>query len=104
MNSTKNTKENRKVVRAEYSAPESVFEIPDGLDLEDESIVEWWGVKWNTLNIKYVGNEEVKSIQPSWDGQDDHDLWKRPIECDIEHAYECGYDYEEDEEDEDEEE
>ena len=97
MSTTKNTKENRKVVRAEYSTPESVFEIPDGLDLEDESIVEWWGVKWNTLHIKYVGKEEVKSIKPSRDGDGDFELWKRPELCEIEDAEDVGYEYEEDE-------
>ena len=102
MNSTKNTKENRKVVRAEYSAPESVFEIPDGLDLEDKSIVEWWGVKWNTLHIKYVGKEEVEDIQPSWDGGEDHEIWKYPNDCGIEDAEDVGYEYEEDESDEEE--
>ena len=97
MTTTKNTKENRKVVRAEYSAPESVFEIPDGLDLEDKSIVEWWGVKWNTLHIKYVGKEEVEDIQPSWDGGEDHEIWKHPNDCGIEDAEDVGYEYEEDE-------
>ena len=36
--STKNTKDNRKVVAAKYYC-EGVFKIPDGIDLEDRSVV-----------------------------------------------------------------
>ena len=64
MSSTINTQDCRKVVRVAWDAPESLFEIPDGLDLEDESVVEEWWVKWNTLHIKYVGKKEVEEIEP----------------------------------------
>jgi hypothetical protein len=103
MSSTKNTKANRQVVRAEYKAPESVFEIPDGLDLEDKSVVESWGVKYNTLKIKYVNGEEV-TFAPKWDAA--HDDLERPSECEIILAEDVGYKYfwDTDEDDEDEEE
>jgi len=59
MNSTKNTEGNRKVVVATFPVPETVFLIPNGLDLEDKTIVKTWFVRWNTLHIEYVtGIEE----------------------------------------------
>ena len=57
VSSTKNVKGNRLIVFAEYYGPESVFKIPNGLDLEDKSIVDEWVVKYNTLYIKYVDGE-----------------------------------------------
>jgi len=53
MSSTKNTKDNRHVVRVTYLT-ESIFKIPDGLDLSDKSIVKEWFVKWDELHIRYV--------------------------------------------------
>ena len=89
--STMNVKGSRKVVRAEYYTPIFIFEIPDGLDLEDKTVVEEWGVKYNTLLIKYIGKDEVEVIEPS---SNDCDL-KRPNECVIEDADAIGYEYEE---------
>lgn len=97
MSSTKNTKDNRQVVRATYHVPESIFEIPKGLDLEDKSVVEDWGVKWNRLYIKYV-NGETMEFAPRWDAADEE--LKRPAECEIVPAEDTGYEYEEDEEEE----
>ena len=89
--STMNVKGSRKVVRAEYYTPIFIFEIPDGLDLEDKTVVEEWWVKYNTLRIKYIGKDEVEVIEPS---SNDYDL-KRPNECVIEDADAIGYEYEE---------
>ena len=97
-NSTKNTKENRKVVRATFYPPEAVFKIPDGLDLEDESVVEFWGVKWAQLYIKYVGKEEVEIIEPYFDVDETIDL-KYAREEEIVDADDCGcVEYTDDEE------
>lgn len=52
--STLNVKGNRKVLVVQYAPPQAVFKIPDGLDLEDKSIVSEWDVKWNRLFIRYV--------------------------------------------------
>ena len=94
--STKNTKENRKVVRATFYPPEAVFKIPDGLDLEDKSVVQCWGVKWAKLYIKYVGKEEVEIIEPYLDV--DIDL-KYACEEEIVDADDCGcVEYTDDEE------
>ena len=68
---TKNTKGNRKVVRATYNI-EKVFKIPNNLDLEDESVVEYWGVKWGTLYIKYVGQEDVERIEDCFESEPDY--------------------------------
>ena len=104
MSSTKNTKQNRKVVRAEYERPQSIFEIPDDLDLEDKSIVESWGVKWNTLRIKYVGVEGVVEIEPTRDACESEGDFKYPSFAAIDDAENVCYEYEDDEdEDEDEE-
>ena len=61
MSSTKNTKDNRKVVIATYC---DVFKIPNDLDLEDKEVVEDWWVEYGNLHIKYVGKEEVEEINP----------------------------------------
>lgn len=59
---TLNIKGNRKVLRATYIT-ESVFKLPDGVDLENKNQVEFWGVKWDTLYIKYV-NGRKEEINP----------------------------------------
>jgi hypothetical protein len=49
----------KQIVRAEYKVA-SYFKIPKGLDLEDETIVRDWFVKWDELRIFYVdGREEI---------------------------------------------
>ena len=50
MDSTKNTKCNRKIIVPHYSYSQ-VFKIPDNIDLEDENVVEDWDVKYGTLYI-----------------------------------------------------
>ena len=101
--SSKNVKGNRKVVRAEYFPPSSVFKIPDGLDLEDNDIVEKWYVKYDTLYIKYVGKEEEEEIEPEHAASESTD-YKYPDDCLIEDADDAGIDYEEDDDEEEEEE
>ncbi len=55
--SKKNTKDNRKIVVATYWRPNSIFKIPENLDLEDSTIVEEWWVKFNKLYITYTTKE-----------------------------------------------
>ena len=62
--STKNTKDNRLCVLVKYYEPYAVFKIPNGLDLEDKSIVNEWYVKYGTLHICYTNGKE-KEIE--WD-------------------------------------
>jgi hypothetical protein len=69
LKSTKNTKDNRVCVVVKYSAPEAIFKIPDGLDLEDKSVVESWWVKYGTLYICYTNGKE-KEIE--WDNSADY--------------------------------
>jgi hypothetical protein len=69
---SKNVKGNRKVVRTSYVV-ESVHKIPDGIDLEDKSVVEDWWVKYGTLMIKYVGKEKVEAIEATMDAEDSCD-------------------------------
>ena len=54
---TKNTKDNRKIVVATYFRCQSIFKIPDNLDLQDTTIVEDWWVKFNELHIHYTTRE-----------------------------------------------
>jgi len=71
---TKNTKDNRLCVVVEYYPPVAVFKIPDGLDLENKSIVKDWYVKWGTLNIYYTDGRE-EEIEWEYD-PGDCDLYK----------------------------
>ena len=95
MSSTKNTKENRKVVSASFYIPDFVFKIPDGLDLEDKEVVEDWWVKYGTLHIRYVGKEDVEEIDPHYDDKDYDYKWPKTVS--IEDAYD---EYEEEDEEE----
>ena len=96
--STKNTKGNRKIVHIDYHC-DGYFKIPDGLDLEDKTVVESWGVKYNTLYIYYVDGRE-EEIEPVWDIEPD---WKYPNNCEIEDAEDYNVEYSEDEEEKEEE-
>ena len=83
---TQNRKDNRVVVRAEYSGPEFWFKIPDGLDLEDKTVVKWWGVFYDELSIHYVdGREEQICAFEEFEGEA-----KRPHEVEIELVEDCG--------------
>jgi len=66
MSSTKNIKGNRQIVIASYTT-EAVFKIPDGLDLEDETVVQDWRTKYGKLYITYVASDEVLEIDSEWD-------------------------------------
>ena len=96
--STKNIKGDRKVVRVTLAAPEVIFKIPDGLDLEDETVVENWYYRWGTMYIKYVGREEVEKVEAYYEAE--LDGYAQEIE--IIAAWDASVDYSEDE-DEDEE-
>jgi hypothetical protein len=100
---TKNTKDNRMVVRATYYPPEHIFKIPDGLDLEDKSVVKDWGVKWGKLYITYADGKEQKIGQSLfWENDID---FKWPENVEIVNAEEIceGVEYSEDEESDDDE-
>ena len=80
MASTLNVKGDRKIVCATYIC-ESHFSIPDGLDLNDKTKVEGWGVKWDRLWIKYVDGTE-EDINATYEAQEMED-WKRPNKAEI---------------------
>ena len=96
--STKNTKDNRKVVVADYNFPKAIFKIPDGLDLEDKTLVQEWFVKKMYLNIIYVDGT-CEEIPWEWDPTEEGVDWKYP-DFQIEDAEDCGIDYSEDEKEE----
>jgi hypothetical protein len=120
--STKNTKDNRKLVVAKYH-DEAVYKLPNNLDLEDKSVVKSYWIKWGVLHICYTSkenlerftnqpedkddfaqktatgfaaNEWVQEIQPHWDCDDQR---KFPQLTEIDDADEYGVDYEQDDED-----
>lgn len=74
------------LVRAVHYAPESYFEIPYGLNLEDKTIVKEWWVKWQTLHIVYQDGreEEIEHIHES-EGD-----YKYPSKTEIVNAFEEG--------------
>jgi len=73
---TKNAKDDRKVDSVQCAPVEAVFRIPDGLDLESETVVESWTVKLGTLHI-YYANGEDKQIE-----------WVYGLETDLKFAQE----------------
>jgi len=89
-----NVKGNRQVVQTSYTL-HSVFKIPDGLDLNGDTVERWW-VKYGTLYIKYVGKEEVEEIEASWDAEDSCDF--KYGQDEVLDADEVGFEYSEDEE------
>ena len=90
MNSTKNVKGNRQIVVSEYSC-EAVWKIPDGLDLEDETVVESWNVRYSKLRISYVNGEYEET---SWECEPEVDF-KFPSELiDNAEPHEVEYDQE----------
>ena len=93
--STKNVKGDRKVVRATYYPPEAVFKIPDGLDLEDKSVVAHWGVKYGVLRIDYVDGREEEI---TWTIDPTEFDYKWAENTTIENADDCCVEYSEDEE------
>ena len=98
MSSTKNVKENRKVVVANYFC-QGLFKIPDNLDLSDETVVKCWTVRYGTLYIYYVDGRK-EEIETHVDTEPD---WKSP-DCKIDDAEDYGVEYSEDEEEEEEDE
>ena len=90
MSSTKNVKGNRQVV-VSVNSTQTIFKLPDGLDLEDETVVLQWRVKWGILYISYVNGEEQEI---EFECEDD-DGCKHP-EVDIADAAEHNVEYEED--------
>mgnify|MGYP003666125358 FL=1 len=71
------------------------FKIPDGIDLEDKSVVEYWAVKYGGLRIKYVGKEKEEHIE--WEYEPETDIkWGDDEIIDAEEGnieYEEDYEY-----------
>tara|TARA_R110000868_G_scaffold62890_1_gene189808 strand:- start:133 stop:429 length:297 start_codon:yes stop_codon:yes gene_type:complete len=93
--STKNVKGDRKVVRVSYRVPDAIFKIPDGLDLEDKTIVSGWYVKYGTLIIDYVDGRE-EEIEWTIDPTEFDYKWAENTA--IENADDCCVEYSDDEE------
>jgi hypothetical protein len=62
MSTTQNVKGNRKIVVALCDFKQ-YFKIPDGLDLEDQSVVSSWSVSCGKLYIDYVDGRKTNIIE-----------------------------------------
>ncbi len=60
---------NKKVVVATLYPVEMYFKVPDGIDLEDKTVVENYWYKYGTLYIKYVGKDDIESIEPCYEDE-----------------------------------
>jgi len=97
--STMNVKGNRQVIVAKYTE-EYIFKIPDGLDLQDKSVVESYGIKWNVLYINWTDkNKPPTEIESSRNSEHDHKFPDNDLEP--EDASKYDFEYEEDEVEED---
>ena len=54
-----------KVVIVNYKFNDA-FKIPKNIDLEDETVVKGWWVKWNTLHILFVDGTEKEIESEGW--------------------------------------
>ena len=95
MNSTKNIKGNRQVIVATFNPQELIFKLPDGLDLEDDTVVENYWVNWGILYIKCIGDDIEYKIDPEPVCEPDY---KRPENIEIQSAENAGVEYSDDEE------
>ena len=101
--STKHTKDNRKCVVVTYYTNDATFKIPDGLDLEDKSVVRRWYVIDDTLHIYYTDGreEEIDVYEPSEISGEHDERIEDAAEYGV--AYTSDEDEDEDEDDEEEE-
>ena len=95
MTTTKNIKGDRKLVKVTLYTPELYYKIPDGLDLEDETVVKWWGYKWGMIHIGYVDGREEEIEAFNEDDERDKNCTDQEI---IDDEFDI---YKEDEEDDD---
>jgi hypothetical protein len=71
------------VVRALYSVPYVAFCIPKGLNLDDETQVTDYHVKWNVLHIYLVNGDHI-DVEPSFNEmEEDSEFFKRPTKMEI---------------------
>jgi len=88
---TKNVKGDRKVVRTTYEVC-AAHKIPDGLDLQDKSVVKSWHVRYGVLHINYVDGRQY-ALESVYDIDSDYKYGESEI---IDADDEC-VEYEEDE-------
>lgn len=79
-----------KCVRVSYTI-DDCFKIPKHIDLQDETQVESWGVKWNVLHIYLTNGEELEIQSEGWIHGFDYKYPSNDIQ-EIVDAVECGID------------
>jgi hypothetical protein len=87
----KSTPDKPLIVLAQYDSPEICFRIPFGVDLEDETQVANWWVKWGVLHVEYTTGEKIE-IESAWQSETDF-KWTDNIE--ITDADDVGVDFDE---------
>jgi hypothetical protein len=82
-------KPKKKVVSSSYTI-ENIFKVPEGLDLEDNTIIECWYVKYDCLHIWYMDgrHDEITSSKTAYD-----DDYNDPINVEIVDAEDFGFEY-----------
>jgi len=55
----------RKVVRVSYTV-DDIFCVPDNINLEDKTQVDFWCVKYNTLHVGFVSGQEITINSQNW--------------------------------------
>ena len=69
------------IVVATYQLP-LFFNVPEGVDLEDKTVVEKWWVKWGILFIRYVGAS--REVEIKGDGIEKYDFkWASDVEIQV---------------------
>ena len=88
---------NKKVVVATMPIVEMYFKVPYGIDLEDTNVVEDYWYKNGELHIKYIGKDDIESIEPYYE---DDGCFKYANNLEIKDNDECDVPYKSDEEEE----
>ena len=83
---TRNTKANPLVVRSSFMV-DFHYNLPEGLDLEDDTVVKSWGIRWRNLYIYYVDGRS--SVINPIERLCDYDF-KRAEKVEILSAVDCG--------------
>lgn len=70
----------KKILKATYFPRELYFKIPKNIDLEDETKVEEYWVKWGELHIQFVDGtfQKIESCE------ENEDNCKHPVDIEIE--------------------
>lgn len=58
------------VVIAEYKYS-SYFKVPEGIDINDKTVIEYYCIKWNILYIKFIDRDDEIEIEATNTSEND---------------------------------